>query len=449
MSKNGLLLIVDDDPLVLEALYQTFIDDYDILKASSGFEAVEKVQSQSNIDTIILDIKMAKMDGLETATKLSELNDAIPIIFHTGYPGDYSKEQIENDYKPFDYVGKNERPARLIRAVKNAVAFYKLQSSDQSLINLARDEFGLVGKSNMMLHVYQTIEQIAATDNKVMILGPTGTGKEMVARAIHKRSTRKDMPLVFFNCNHKSPDIVGSELFGHLKGSFTGAIADRVGVFEYADKGTVFLDEIGDLDILTQAKILRVIETGEMSKIGSSKDIKVDVRLICATYHNLEDMVEKNLFREDLFYRLKGITINLPPLRDRREDIPLLIDYFIENYCEKNGYNLKVFEPDARDILIEYDWPGNVRQLLDTVQSLIDLSPSYYITKRDIHKYLSIQSSHIDIKGSYNYRLKEFKRILILKTLDRNKYNVSASARDLSLDPSNLRKLIKDLNISP
>ncbi len=440
--------MVDDDPLVLEALHQAFMDDYEVVSASSGFEAVEIVSSDPAIETIVLDIKMAKMDGLKTASKLKQLNPEIPIIFHTGYPGDYSEDEIEKGHAPFDYVGKNERPARLTRAVKNAVTFYRLKSSHSDLATLAREQYGLVGKSKAMIDVYQTIEKIGPTDNKVMILGQTGTGKELVARAIHKRSHRSSRTLAIFNCNHKAPDLVESELFGHLKGSFTGAVADRIGMFEYADQGTVFLDEIGDLDITTQAKILRVLETGEMHRIGSPETVKVDVRLICATHHNLAARIAENRFREDLYYRLKGVTITLPPLRERREDIPALIDFFSRRYCARIGCGLKIFEPEARDYLIEFNWPGNVRQLLDTVQSLIDLSPSHYITRQEVVSYLVLAENPVDGDGSFAQRIREFKRTLILKSLDRHHNNISAAARELSLDPSNLRKIIKDLKIS-
>lgn len=448
MKKIGKILIVDDDSLVLEALHQTFLDDYEVVQASSGSEALVILNKSNDIDAIILDIKMAKMDGLQTASKIKEINPNIPIIFHTGYAGDYSEDTIETKYRPYDFIGKNERPARLVRAVKNAVTFYKLKSSSSQLIELAKVEFGMVGKSKQMLDVYQKIEKIGPTNNKIMILGPTGTGKELVARAIHKRSLRSDKPLVIFNCNHKAPDLVVSELFGHLKGSFTGAVGDSIGLFEYADSGTVFLDEIGDLDITTQAKILRVIETGEMSPIGSVEVKKVDVRLICATHHDLENLVKENRFREDLYYRLKGVTIKLAALKKRREDVPALIDYFSERYCSLNGYPLKIFEPLARDCLIEYDWPGNIRQLMDTVQSLIDLTPSQLITRKEVLAFLSQEEEALKDESTYKEKVKEFKKILILKTLDHNKNNISASARDLSLDPSNLRKLILDLEIN-
>ena len=448
MERLGTVLIVDDDALVLEALKQTFMDDYRVVAASTGEEAVAAVKSDHDLDTVVLDIRMAKMDGLQTAHLIRQINPELPIIFHTGYPGEYSESRIEKDHQPFDYVGKNEQPERLIRAVKNAVSFYRLKADSATLVALAHRHFGMVGKSKAMQEIYQTIEKIAPTDNKVMIFGQTGTGKELVARAIHKRSRRAGARLVILNCNHKAPDLVESELFGHLRGSFTGAIADRMGLLEYADGGTLFLDEIGDLDMTTQARLLRVIETGEMERIGSPEVRHVNVRCICATNRDLAKLVDESKFREDLFYRLKGVTITIPPLKQRREDIPELIDFFVEDYSLKEGDGIKIFEPAARDLLIEYDWPGNVRQLLDTVQSLIDLSFSSFITRQEVENYLAHGNDrHVD-EGSFHDRVREFKRTIIIQALARNNNNVSAAARELSLDPSNFRKMIKDLGLS-
>jgi two-component system nitrogen regulation response regulator NtrX len=447
MSKLGKLLIVDDDPLVLESLYQVFTDDYQVILVSSGAETISTLQDSDDIDAIILDIRMAKMDGLETAKTIREINPDLPIIFYTGYPGDYSETRIDKEHQPFDYVVKNERPMRLQRAVKNAISYYQLKTKNSDLRKLAFDQFGMVGKSSAMLEVYRTIEKIAPTDIKVMVLGPTGSGKELVARAIHKRGSRCSKKLGILNCNHKSVDLVESELFGHLKGSFTGAIMDRMGLFEYANGGTVFLDEIGDLDITTQAKLLRVLETGEMQKIGSPKVMKVDVRLICATHENLSKMVTEGRFREDLFYRLKGVTILLPPLKDRREDIPELINHFVEDYCARHGDGIKMFESEALDILIEYDWPGNVRQLLDTVESLLALSSSSIITRQEVSDFLSYSDSTKRIKGSFNEQVREMKRLILIRTLARHENNVASAARELSLDRSNLYKLLKDLDI--
>lgn len=447
MPKLGKLLIVDDDPLVLESLYQVFTDDYEVILVSSGLETINTLQGSDDIDAIILDIRMAKMDGLETAKRIREINPDLPIIFYTGYPGDYSETRIDKEHQPFDYVVKNERPMRLQRAVKNAVSYYHLKTKTSDLRKLAFDQFGMVGKSSAMLVVYRTIEKIAPTDIKVMILGPTGSGKELVARAIHKRSNRCNNKLGILNCNHKSADLIESELYGHLKGSFTGAIADRMGLFEYANEGTVFLDEIGDLDITTQAKLLRVLESGEMQKIGSPQMIKVDVRLISATNQDLSKMVTEGKFREDLFYRLKGVTITLPALKDRREDIPELINHSIGSLCSKWGEGIKMFDPRAIDLLIEYDWPGNVRQLLDTVESLLALSSSSLITRQEVSDFLSHSSPIDEIHGGFNTQVKEIKRIVIIRSLARHNNNVAAAARELGLDLSNFYKLLKNLEI--
>jgi DNA-binding NtrC family response regulator len=332
--------------------------------------------------------------------------------------------------------------------VRQAVAFHRLKQQSNRLISRAREHFGLVGRSKAMLAIYQTIEKIAPTNNKVIIYGATGTGKELVARALHKMSRRTEKRLVVCNCNHRSPDLVEAELFGHLRGSFTGATYDRVGLLEYANGGTLFLDEVGDLDITTQGKLLRVLETGEMQRIGSPEMVTVDVRVICATHRNLEGLVVDNKFREDLYYRLKGVTLNLPLLKDRPEDIPALTDYFIENHCVREEIGLKVFEPRARDLLVEYGWPGNVRQLMDTVQCLIDLSPSHYITAENTVQYLAIDGAG-DNGGSvaFSERVREFKRRILIEALDRSNQNISAAARELSVDPSNLRKIVKDLDI--
>ncbi len=448
MERLGTILIVDDDALVLEALKQTFLDDYRIVAASTGEEAVDVVKSDHDVETVVLDIRMAKMDGLQTAHLIKQVNPELPIIFHTGYPGDYSESRIEKDHRPFDYVGKNERPERLVRAVKNAVSFYRLKADTATLVDLAHRQFGMVGRSRVMQEIYQTIEKIAPTDSKVMILGQTGTGKELVAHAIHKRSRRADKRLAIFNCNHKPADLVASELFGHLRGSFTGAVADQMGLFEYADGGTLFLDEVGNLDMTTQAKLLRVIESGELQRIGTPEVTRVDVRCVCATNRDMKKLVEEGKFREDLFYRLKGVTITLPPLKQRREDIPELVDFFVENHILKGGDGMKIFEPAACDLLVEYDWPGNVRQLLDTVQSLIDLSFSSFITRQEVEAYLARGSDHHEGGSSFHDRVREFKRTLVIQALARCNKNVAAAARELSIDPSNFRKMIKDLGLS-
>ena len=449
MPSDEKILIVDDDARVLDALRFMFGDDYAVVLARSGVQAIELISGNENFDAVVLDIKMADLDGLQTATKIKEIAPDLPIIFHTAFPGEYSEEDIEQQFEPFDYVGKDERPARLQRAVRHAVKFSRYRKETVSLVSHALTHFGMVGQSKAMLEVYQTIEKIGPTGQKVIIYGATGTGKELVARAIHKMSQRAARKLVICNCNLRTPDLVETELFGHLKGSFTGAIEDRVGMFEYANGSTLFLDEVGDLDLSTQGRLLRVLETGEMQRVGSPETIRVDVRVVCATHRDLAAMAKEGTFRDDLYYRLKGVAIHLPDLKDRPDDIPILVDHFIDQHCQSEGIGRKLFEPAARDLLVAYEWPGNVRQLLDTIQSLIDLSPSQFITYSETAKYLGVDET--DQEGDFktlNDHVREFKKKFLTSLMDRSKGNMRAAAREISMDPSNLRKLLKELGLA-
>jgi len=448
MDKLGKIIIVDDDRLVLEALHQTFLDSYEVLMADCGAESLKLVQDHDDINCVVLDIRMAEMDGLQAAEAIRELRPDLPLIFNTGYPGDYSEAEVNREHRPFGYISKSERPEKLIRSVQKAVTFHRLKTDPAALASHACREFNMVGHSPTMLRIYKTIEHIGPTDSKVMILGPTGSGKELVARAIHKRSRRADKHLAILNCNHKAADLVESELFGHLKGSFTSAVRDQVGMVEYADGGTLFLDGIGNLDHTTQEKLLRVLETGEMYRIGSAEMIQVDIRIICATNSRLEEMVASGTFREDLYYRLRGVQIMLPPLKDRREDIPELIDLFNESYCSKSDIPLRVLTPNALNLLIEFDWPGNVRQLCDTIHSLIDLSHSELVTRRDVADFLHFKGCSIACDGSMRERVREFKRLILVQAIAEHKGNIAATARDLVVDQSNLRKMLKDFDLA-
>jgi len=448
MNKLGKILVVDDDSLVLEAMHQTFLDEYDVITAASGEEGLAALEKYRDVNCIVLDIRMARMDGLETAGAIRRRWPEIPVIFHTGFPGDYSEQEVEQEHRPFDYITKDERPERIIRAVRNAVSFHRLCIDSHQLAEQARREYGLVGCSRVMRRVYEIIERLGPTDSKVMILGPTGSGKELVARALHNRSRRADKHLAIFNCNHKAPDLVESELFGHLKGSFTSAVRDQIGVVEYADGGTLFLDEIGNLDPTTQEKLLRVLESGEMLRMGSPELIKVDIRVICATNSNLEEMVAAGCFREDPYYRLRGVPIVLPALKEKREDIPELIDYFTDSYCRTRGIPLRVFEREALNLLIEFDWPGNVRQLGDTIQSLVDLSPSELITRSEVADLLRFEGPGAPARGRYRDRLREYKKIMLIQALAEHDGNAAAAARALDIDQSNFRKMLRDLDLA-
>jgi Nif-specific regulatory protein len=348
-------------------------------------------------------------------------------------------------------VQKGAPVSRLLRAVRNALTAYHHQQEGALPASDSERDLGMIGDSRPMRERYRIIRKLAPTDTKAMILGETGTGKELVATALHRLSSRSQNRYGVFNCNHKSPDLVESELFGHCKGAFTGAICDNVGLFDYADGGTIFLDEIGDLDITTQAKILRVLETGEFQAVGKAVEmIKTDVRVLCATNRDLPDMVKRQEFREDLFYRLKGIVITMPPLRVRKEDIPLLVSRFVDRFTVEQGQLPKVFDSSAIEVMLDYDWPGNVRELLDVVESLIVLSDSHLVTADDVTRYLQMESRPFPAGGvSLSERVQEFRRNCIIEALNQTNGNASAAARQLGIDAANLRKQIRASDLNP
>lgn len=442
------ILLVDDDRAVLDALELLFEADYMIARAVSGQEAMDIVSRDNNIAVVVMDIKMPGMDGIEASRVIRANNTDLPIIFHTGFPGVYTEDDIDEKERPFDYVQKGGSVSKLTRAVRNAIEAYRFRKGLPMTAFDSVETFGMIGKSRQIQDVFRIILRVAPTNMKVMLLGETGTGKELAAKAIHKLSGRKTERLVIFNCNHKAPDLVESELFGHGKGSFTGATDDRIGLFEYADKGTMFLDEIGDLDLTTQAKILRVLETGEFQTIGRTSELKsTDVRLICATHHNLKQMVEEGRFREDLYYRLKGVELVLPPLRKRKEDIPLFVSRYIDKITVEDNQHPRFFDASAMDILLQHDWPGNVRELLDTLEAIVVLSDSDLIVASDVQKILNQQESIEYDSDSLSGRTIEFRRNCIISALHECDNNINAAARNLKLDPANLRKLIKNYNV--
>jgi DNA-binding NtrC family response regulator len=434
---------------MLEALHQMFMDGYEVTLASSGPEALELLRHDREIDAVILDIKMPKVDGLRTSEMIREHDPALPVILFTGYPGEYSEKEIDARHQPFDYVRKADSPERLRRTVRNAVSQHRLLQRRDELVTLARDEYEMVGKSEAIRKVYMLIERLAPTDNRILIFGPTGSGKELVARAIHRRSNRAHKQLVTFNCSLCTASMIDRELFGHIKGAFTDALEDKPGIFSEADGGTLFLDEISNLDRDIQSKLLRVLDDGEYLPVGSPKPRRADFRLICATNRDLEDMVAKGLFRDDLYYRLRGAVVEVPPLNRRLEDIPDLILHFCREYCHERKMVLKHFADDAMDLLIARPWPGNVRDLRYEVRTLIDLTPSSLISRDDVLELLSIgegEAESITGRGLKEMR-NDFERMKIIQALTRTDWNIAAAARLLHEDPANLRRTMKRLGI--
>lgn len=445
------VLLVDDNSAVLEGLDLILEDQYQLLHASSGPEAIELIRSNDTIAVVVMDIKMAGMSGIEAARQIRSLAPDVRVIFHTAFPGEYDEDGIDSSEHPFGYVQKSSPSSRLPREIRNAMESYLLANDADRLVELAQSAFGLVGRSPAMQAVYRLIHKMAPSDTSIMILGETGVGKGLVARALHEFSRRRGHPFKKFNCNHTPQDLVESELFGHVRGAFSGAHCDRIGLFEYASGGTVFLDEIGDLSIASQGKILDVIETGEFEPLGWTGETRTtDVRIVCATNKNMDELLADGLFREDVYYRLKGAEITVPPLRDRREDIPLLVEYLQGQFAGEDNGNFKYFDSSAIKALMQEDWPGNVRQLLNTVRSLLVMADSPVIIDADVESFLgrgeTLETMSAGATGLAE-QIRQYRRNCIIQALRETDGNVNAAARLLKEDPSNLRRWIKTLDI--
>lgn len=441
------ILIVDDDPYVLEALEASFEDDYDVTTATSGAEAIEVVRQSSDLATVVMDIKMPGMDGIEATREIRDLDPELPVILHTAYPGDYDEDRIDQDEKPDAYIVKAGPESRLARAVRNGVEKRRLKIDNRALLRLAGQSWGLVGRSPAMLEIFRQIHRLGPTRVPVIILGQTGTGKELVAQALHMFSRAADRQIQILECNHKNPTLIEADLFGTEKGAYTDAI-DRPGLVERADGGTLFLDEIGDLDITTQAKLLRVTERGEYERVGGKERRTSNFRLICATHRDLKQMVTEGSFREDFYYRLEGSTITIPPLSARREDIPLLANNFAREFADDCGRLNTVFDEPAMDILRNHDWPGNVRQLQRVVRQIMLHCDSGLIMADDVCRALDMKpATQSDNNFSLTERVMSYRRDLIRDALRGTDCNVAAAARELKCDAAWLRKIIKDEGI--
>ena len=438
------ILLVDDDSAVLRALGMLFEEDYDTLAAYDGESALKLMEDTSDIAVAVLDITMSGMSGIELAGVIRKKHPHTHIIFHTAYAGEYDEAEIEQEHHPFDYVEKGRSSTRLMRSVRHAVEA-AVTADDGDLVTEAERRYGLVGASEPMLELYRTIRKVASTDSKVMILGETGTGKEVVARAIHLNSPRRKAKFGIVNCNHKTTELVEAELFGYKKGAFTGAVTDRRGLFAAANGGTVFLDEIGDLSGTTQIALLRVLDRGEFRQMGPGGDEETtDVRVVCATHRNLEQLVKDGSFREDLYYRLRAVKIILPPLSERKEDIPLLVDRFSLRHTIERGVAFSAFAPEAVAAMVEFDWPGNVRELKHAVETLIDTTDSGLITAGDVRAFFAqIGGPSGESTGSLSARLMETERTLIIGALVECDYNITAAAMLLEVERATLSKKMK------
>ncbi len=383
------ILIIDDEEAIRNALRDILeMEDYEVEEAKDGIDALSKIK-QNSYDAIICDIKMPKMDGMEVLERVQLLSPDVPIVMISGH-GDIDTAVETVKKGAFDFISKPPDLNRLLITIRNALDKSSLVSETKVLKKrITKNKTQeIVGNSTSINKIKDTIERIAPTDARVLITGPNGTGKELVASWIHEKSDRADKLLVEVNCAAIPSELIESELFGHEKGAFTSAIKQRIGKFEQAHGGTLFLDEIGDMSLSAQAKVLRALQEHKITRVGGDKDLKVDVRVIAATNKDLRNEIAEGRFREDLYHRLAVIIIQVPALNDRKDDIPLLVDHFIETVCNDYGRPIKNINIDAVQLLQEMDWTGNIRELRNVIERLIILSENE-ITSDDILSYVS------------------------------------------------------------
>ena len=381
------ILIVEDEEAIRRVLKKVLSEDdskNNILEASDGVEAISKIKTE-NLQLVVCDIKMPKKDGLDVLNFLKSYDEKIPIIMISGH-GDLKTAVMAMRKGAFDYIEKPPDLNSLLSSVRESLK-NKIKVKKSSSKTLKQSKYEIVGQSKKILELKQIIEKISPTNARVMILGPNGSGKELVARQIHNNSLRSDGPFIEVNCAAIPSELIESELFGHLKGSFTSAHKDRVGKFEAANNGTIFLDEIGDMSLSAQSKVLRAIQESKIQKVGSEKDIFVDSRIIAATNKDLKTLIKENKFREDLYHRIAVIELNVPKLDDRKDDIVLLVDHFLEQLSNSNENGIFTMDSKAIKLLSTYSWKGNVRELRNVVERLTILSENNNINSDDVKKF--------------------------------------------------------------
>jgi DNA-binding NtrC family response regulator len=446
------ILIVDDDESMRDTLEALMKKDFNILKASDGRSAIDTIKN-NDIDVALLDIRLPDINGMDVLKEIKENNEDIDVIIITAVREiDTAVKAVKlgaYDYitKDFDYDDVINRINRLIESQKKKRELLYFKSEMERYLDVGF----IVGKSKKMRDVYNLVQKVAKVPTTILIRGETGTGKELLARVIRQESGLKDAPFVTVNLTAIPSELVESELFGHEKGAFTGAVKQRFGKFELANSGFIFLDEIGDLKYDLQSKLLRVIQEGEIQRVGGSKGLDVDVRIISATHVDLEKKMKEGQFREDLFYRLNVVPIKLPPLRERMEDIPMLTDFFINKYNRRFNKNVNKLSDGALDVLMNYNWPGNIRELENLIERVVITAEGKELAQKDIPVEFQLSSSDMEIKKARSNRLDfatdTFERNYILKTIERVKGNRREAAEALGIPISTLKYKMSRLNL--
>lgn len=444
------ILIIDDEKEICESVkiildYEGYQTDYSLLPS----EGLNKIES-TVFSALLLDIQMPEMNGFEVIKRVKEKYAQLPVIIITAHGS------IENAIKAtklgaFDFIEKPIDRDKLLISVRNAVDQYKLLLANEEMKRTIFGEGKILGRSKAIQDILELVEKVAPLDTRILISGENGTGKELVARAIHNKSLRKDKSFIEVNCAAIPNELIESELFGHEKGSFTGAVQQRIGRFELANKGTIFLDEVGDMSPQAQAKVLRVIEDGKLERVGGAKKIEVDVRIISATNKNLIEEISKEKFREDLYHRLNVIPINIPPLRERIEDVPLLINQFSNEITSKHKKLPVNFDNESIKYLQNLPWTGNVRELRNAVERIIIITGKRLITKKDVESLFVIGKANftdlIDQSNSFQEFKEKAEKAFILKQLKANDWNISKTAEILDIQRSHLYNKMKKYEI--
>jgi two-component system response regulator PilR (NtrC family) len=426
------ILVADDEQSMREFLdIMLKKEGYKVSLASNGEEVVKLIDNDL-FDLVLMDIRMPKLDGISALKKIKSTSPETVVIMITAYASADTaiKAMKEGAY---DYITKPFKVEEIKLIINNALEKKNLQKENILLKQVVRDRYhfgNIIGQSPKMMALYDLLEKVSPTKTNILIAGESGTGKELVAKAIHYNSVRKEKPFVTLNCGAIPESLIESELFGHMKGAFTDAIATKKGLFEVADEGTIFLDEISELPLLMQVKLLRVLQDKEFKRVGGTEDIRVDIRIISATNKDLEEAVKEKHFREDLFYRLNVIQIKLPPLRDRKEDIPILAGHFLKKYSEELNKNILKTSPEALQILLNYEYPGNVRELQNIIERAVALESGQELTVHNLSSYLSeqplLRKGPIDIEIpnegiDLEKMVEDLERTLLLKALDKTK----------------------------
>src|SRR3954454_21540120 len=453
------VLVIDDEAAIRDSLRMTLeYEGYEFIGAATGHEGLALAERDAP-DLVLLDVKMPGMDGIEVLERLRNMNDAVPVIVVSGH-GTIQTAVEATKKGAFDFIEKPFASERVLVSLRNALDSRQLRDEVRSLKKAVEVRHQMVGESPGLKQVMAAVARAAPTNATVLITGESGVGKELVARTIHRNSLRSRERFVQVNCAAIPEELIESELFGHEKGSFTGATEKQIGKFEQADRGTIFLDEVGDMSPKTQAKVLRVLQEGEVERLGSARTIKVDVRVLAATNKDLEAEIEKGSFREDLYFRLSVIPIRVPPLRDRREDIPALVRHFVDLFSRENNRRPQRFTPAALEFMQKARWKGNVRELKNTVERLLIMTPGDTIDVEDLRDVVRVEPPKplvpADAGSGGNHvspgTLREFKesaeRKFLVEKLRENAWNISKTAEVIGTPRSNLYKKLEQYAIT-